>query len=126
MAAERLRDVREVNGPPIHCAARPAVSRPASPASHSAGRAATVTGATTAGAHAELVRGMDGRQTGDPAKAAQVILGLPQLDEPPLHLLLGSDAYRYVTESDRARMESDVKWRQLTESIDYDTEGSAS
>ncbi|MFJ5227115.1 oxidoreductase [Streptomyces sp. NPDC088400] len=80
----------------------------------------------TAGAHAELVRGMDGRQTGDPAKAAQVILGLPQLDEPPLHLLLGSDAYRYVTESDRARMESDVKWRQLTESIDYDTEASAS
>ncbi|MFJ1744822.1 oxidoreductase [Streptomyces sp. NPDC088116] len=80
----------------------------------------------TAGAHAELVRGMDGRQTGDPAKAAQVILGLPHLDEPPLHLLLGSDAYRYVTESDRARMESDVKWRQLTESIDYDTEASAS
>nr|WSZ98657.1 hypothetical protein OH820_25985 [Streptomyces sp. NBC_00857] len=47
-------------------------------------------------------------------------------DQIPLHLLLGSDAYRYVTESDRARMESDVKWRQLTESIDYDTEGSAS
>ncbi|WP_066945657.1 oxidoreductase [Streptomyces lushanensis] len=75
----------------------------------------------TVGATAEMVRGMDGRQTGDPAKAAQVILGLPDLDEPPVHLLLGSDAYRYVTDSDRARTESDAKWRELTESIDYDS-----
>ncbi|MGW6744773.1 oxidoreductase [Streptomyces sp. NPDC055025] len=75
----------------------------------------------TVGAMAEMVRTMDGRQTGDPARAAQVILGLPDLDEPPVHLLLGSDAYRYVTDSDRARSESDAKWRELTESIDYDS-----
>ncbi|MFI5754032.1 oxidoreductase [Streptomyces sp. NPDC051569] len=73
----------------------------------------------TVGAMAELIRSMDGQQTGDPAKAAQVILGLPELDEPPVHLLLGSDAYGYVTESDRARTASDTKWRKLTESIDY-------
>ncbi|MFD8964126.1 oxidoreductase [Streptomyces sp. NPDC059568] len=75
----------------------------------------------TVGPMAEMVRSMDGRQTGDPAKAAQVILGLPDLDEPPVHLLLGSDAYRYVTDSDRARTETDAKWRELTESIDYDS-----
>ncbi|MGW2052578.1 oxidoreductase [Streptomyces sp. NPDC001840] len=74
----------------------------------------------TVGAMAEMVRGMDGQQTGDPAKAARVILGLPEMAEPPVHLLLGSDAYNYVTESDRARTESDAKWRELTESIDYD------
>ncbi|QXE39017.1 SDR family NAD(P)-dependent oxidoreductase [Streptomyces sp. GMY02] len=74
----------------------------------------------TVGAMAERVRGMDGQQTGDPAKAARVIVGLPELAEPPVHLLLGSDAYNYVTESDRARTESDAKWRELTESIDYD------
>ncbi|WP_046505193.1 oxidoreductase [Streptomyces odonnellii] len=73
----------------------------------------------TVGATAERVRGMDGRQTGDPAKAARVIVGLPEMAEPPVHLLLGSDAYNYVTESDRARTESDAKWRELTESIDY-------
>ncbi|MFE7125524.1 oxidoreductase [Streptomyces sp. NPDC057617] len=74
----------------------------------------------TVGAMAEMVRGMDGQQAGDPAKAARVILGLPEMAEPPVHLLLGSDAYNYVTESDRARTESDAKWRELTESIDYD------
>ncbi|MFB7268883.1 oxidoreductase [Streptomyces sp. NPDC056244] len=74
----------------------------------------------TVGAMAEMVRGMDGQQTGDPAKAARVILGLPEMAEPPVHLLLGSDAYNYVTESDRVRTESDAKWRELTESIDYD------
>lgn len=74
----------------------------------------------TVGATAERMRGADGQQTGDPAKAAQVILGLPEMAEPPVHLLLGSDAYSYVTESDRVRTESDAKWRELTESIDYD------
>ncbi|MFD5034523.1 oxidoreductase [Streptomyces sp. NPDC058405] len=80
----------------------------------------------TVGAMAEMVRGGNGRQTGDPAKAAQVILGLPALDEPPVHLLLGSDAYRYVTDSDRARTASDTTWRTLTESIDYDAETATS
>ncbi|MEU3185628.1 oxidoreductase [Streptomyces sp. NPDC006923] len=74
----------------------------------------------TVGAMAERVRSADGRQPGDPAKAAQVILGLPDLDEPPVHLLLGRDAYQYVTESDRLRTETDAKWRELTESIDYE------
>ncbi|MDX3851883.1 oxidoreductase [Streptomyces sp. AK02-01A] len=78
----------------------------------------------TVGAVAEMLRSMDGRQTGDPAKAARVILDLPGLDEPPVHLLLGSDAYQYVTESDRVRTETDAKWRELTESISYDTNGS--
>ncbi|MFJ4922558.1 oxidoreductase [Streptomyces sp. NPDC088725] len=74
----------------------------------------------TVGAMVEMLRTGDGRQPGDPAKAARVILGLPDLTEPPLHLLLGSDAYGYVTASDRARTESDTKWRELTESINYD------
>jgi hypothetical protein len=61
-----------------------------------------------------------GRQAGDPAKAAQVILQVSELDDPPLRLLLGSDAVRYAGQADQARIESDAKWRALSESTDYD------
>lgn len=37
-----------------------------------------------------------GNQPGDPAKAAEVIINTAQLAEPPLRLLLGSDAVQYA------------------------------
>jgi len=39
-----------------------------------------------------------GHQAGDPVKAAQVLLKLVAADNPPVHLLLGSDALRLVRE----------------------------
>jgi NAD(P)-dependent dehydrogenase (short-subunit alcohol dehydrogenase family) len=57
--------------------------------------------------------------TGDPAKGAQAILQVASLDEPPLRLLLGSDAYRMAREADEARIASDEKWKDLTLSTDY-------
>src|SRR3954469_13158655 len=45
----------------------------------------------------------DGKQPGDPAKAAQAILEIVRLDAPPLRLLLGADAVEAVQRSDRAR-----------------------
>jgi len=36
---------------------------------------------------------MDGHQSGDPEKAAEAIINITKLENPPLHLLLGSDAY---------------------------------
>jgi hypothetical protein len=41
------------------------------------------------------------------------------LDEPPLRLLLGSDAVRIAEESDLARLEADKKWRDLSVSTDF-------
>jgi NAD(P)-dependent dehydrogenase (short-subunit alcohol dehydrogenase family) len=57
---------------------------------------------------------------GDPAKVAQVVLQIASMDEPPLRLLLGSDAYRYGTAAGRALAESDEKWRELSASTDHD------
>jgi len=34
---------------------------------------------------------------GDPAKVAQVVLAVAGMDEPPLRLILGSEAYAYAT-----------------------------
>ena len=62
----------------------------------------------------------NGAQPGDPAKAAAVIIQVAAMDEPPLRLLLGSDAVRIVEQADLARIEADRKWRHLSISTDFD------
>ena len=46
----------------------------------------------TVGAFRERIKGVDGRQEGDPAKAAQLIVDLAHADNPPLRLPLGKIA----------------------------------
>jgi hypothetical protein len=62
-------------------------------------------------------------QPGDPRKAATALLHVATLDEPPLRLPLGIDAARAVEEAERARIEADKKWRQLSESTDFEGSG---
>jgi NAD(P)-dependent dehydrogenase (short-subunit alcohol dehydrogenase family) len=63
----------------------------------------------------------NGRQPGDPAKAAAVVVRIVSEPEPPKHLLLGSaalqgiDAARSAFDADRQR------WETLTRSTDYPT-----
>jgi NAD(P)-dependent dehydrogenase (short-subunit alcohol dehydrogenase family) len=57
---------------------------------------------------------------GDPAKVAQVILTLVDLDEPPVRLLLGSDAVIVAEAAAKAQAESDARWHSLTVSTDHD------
>jgi NAD(P)-dependent dehydrogenase (short-subunit alcohol dehydrogenase family) len=61
-----------------------------------------------------------GAALGDPAKVAQVVLEVAAMDEPPLRLILGSEAYAYSTAAAKARVESDAAWRHLTISTDRD------
>jgi hypothetical protein len=61
-----------------------------------------------------------GAALGDPAKVAQVVLQVAAMDEPPLRLILGSEAYAYATAAAKARAESDATWRHLTVSTDRD------
>jgi NAD(P)-dependent dehydrogenase (short-subunit alcohol dehydrogenase family) len=59
-----------------------------------------------------------GRQLGDPAKAAQAMLKIAMSDNPPAHLLLGSDAVRLVEEKIKA-LEADFEaWRDVSLSTD--------
>lgn len=60
-----------------------------------------------------------GLQPGDPEKAAAVILQVANLEAPPLRLLLGSDAVQFSEQADRARNESDRKWRHVSLSTDF-------
>jgi NAD(P)-dependent dehydrogenase (short-subunit alcohol dehydrogenase family) len=75
---------------------------------------------STVGAIAGLLTSGDGNAASDPAKVAQVVLQIVDLDEPPLRLLLGSDAVRYAAAAEAARAEGDRRWRQLSLSTDHD------
>jgi NAD(P)-dependent dehydrogenase (short-subunit alcohol dehydrogenase family) len=52
----------------------------------------------------------------DPDKVARVVVELTELDEPPLRLLIGAEAYRYATAAGRAQLVEDERWRELSES----------
>jgi NAD(P)-dependent dehydrogenase (short-subunit alcohol dehydrogenase family) len=78
--------------------------------------------AATVGAAAKFQRDYDGKQPGDPAKAAAAVLHIASLNDPPLRLLLGSDAVRFVEQNDLAKMESDRKWKDLSISTDIEPE----
>jgi NAD(P)-dependent dehydrogenase (short-subunit alcohol dehydrogenase family) len=57
---------------------------------------------------------------GDPAKGAQAILKIASVPEPPLRLLLGSDAFKIAREADEDKISSDEAWKDLTLSTDHD------
>src|SRR5712672_4781634 len=59
--------------------------------------------AATVGATARFQRDYNGKQPGDPIRAAAAIIKLAGLREPPLRLLLGSDAVRVAEAVEKAR-----------------------
>jgi len=60
-----------------------------------------------------------GRQRGDPDRAAQALLSLADTPEPPLHLLLGSDALTRAR-AKLAEVEGEIReWEALTRSTDF-------
>jgi NAD(P)-dependent dehydrogenase (short-subunit alcohol dehydrogenase family) len=64
----------------------------------------------------------DGKQPGDPAKAAEAILHVATLDNPPLRLLLGNDALTHAERASTSRAEEAAAWAHLTTSTDYSAE----
>jgi NAD(P)-dependent dehydrogenase (short-subunit alcohol dehydrogenase family) len=78
--------------------------------------------AGSAGKVIEYLNTMDGRQVGDPARAAQSILALVDSGTPPVHLLLGSDALRRAREQLDALIEAIDRWEDVTRSTDFKSE----
>ncbi|WP_037855685.1 SDR family NAD(P)-dependent oxidoreductase [Streptomyces sp. NRRL S-340] len=62
-------------------------------------------------------RASDGKQSGDPARVAQVLLDIVEAEEPPLHLLLGKDAVEVGRFAAKTLAASDAKWRHVSESV---------
>jgi NAD(P)-dependent dehydrogenase (short-subunit alcohol dehydrogenase family) len=79
----------------------------------------------TVGATVRFQRAYNGRQPGDPAKAAAALLHLAALPEPPLRLLLGSDAYNAAENNDVLKIELGRKWKDLSCSTDFQNDNEA-
>lgn len=63
---------------------------------------------------------MSGTQVGDPSKAAKVMMEVTEMTEPPLYLLLGSDAYARAFSKLDLLASSYQQWGALTKSTDFD------
>jgi NAD(P)-dependent dehydrogenase (short-subunit alcohol dehydrogenase family) len=77
---------------------------------------------STVGAAVRFQRSYNGRQPGDPAKAAAALLHVASLSKPPLRLLLGSDSYAAAEKSAVDKIESDRNWKDLSLSTDYSSD----
>jgi NAD(P)-dependent dehydrogenase (short-subunit alcohol dehydrogenase family) len=73
----------------------------------------------TVGAAVRFQRNYDGKQPGDPVKAAAAVIKIAALADPPLRLLLGSDAYAAAEKHTHQILASDRQWKDLSVSTDY-------
>jgi NAD(P)-dependent dehydrogenase (short-subunit alcohol dehydrogenase family) len=61
-----------------------------------------------------------GRQGGDPAKAAKVLVDLIAAENPPVHLILGADALRLVRGRISGLLAELDAWEEVSRSTDFD------
>ncbi len=77
--------------------------------------------AETVGKTAAMQRDYDGKQPGDPARAAQAIIAVSRTQKPPLRLVLGQGAYARAERTDEARLAELRAWRETSVSTDFPT-----
>ena len=63
----------------------------------------------------------DGKQDGDPEKAAALFIQLAENPEPPLHLWLGANAFQRASEKIESLGEEIKKWKDLSLSAEFIT-----
>jgi NAD(P)-dependent dehydrogenase (short-subunit alcohol dehydrogenase family) len=74
----------------------------------------------TVGQVADHLRTVNGTEPIDPDKAAAAILHITEVDDPPLRLLIGSDAADIAAGVARRRITEDAKWDSLSRSVDFE------
>jgi NAD(P)-dependent dehydrogenase (short-subunit alcohol dehydrogenase family) len=68
----------------------------------------------------EARKSRNGHQPGDPAKAGKAVATFLTSPEPPLHLLLGSDAFDYVQKELETLRGEFSNWESLTRSTNFE------
>jgi NAD(P)-dependent dehydrogenase (short-subunit alcohol dehydrogenase family) len=76
--------------------------------------------ADTVGVLRRALPDSDGKQPGDPDKAAAAILAALDAEHTPLHLLLGNDAYDMVRERMQAAERDMSTWEKIGRDVDFD------
>lgn len=75
---------------------------------------------STVGVRTEMFKSSNFIAMGDPDKAAQVIIDLVDNPEPPVHLVLGSEAIAMVKQANVVKNEELEKWLSVSTSTDAD------
>ena len=73
----------------------------------------------TVGKTARFQREFNGKQPGDPTRAAAALLRVTSEKDPPFRIVLGSDAYSAAERSDLEKIELARKWKGLSISTDF-------
>jgi NAD(P)-dependent dehydrogenase (short-subunit alcohol dehydrogenase family) len=61
----------------------------------------------------------DGKQPGDPEKAAGILIALAEIPQPPVHLFLGRDAYNRASAKFNEMTDELEHWKETTISADF-------
>ena len=73
----------------------------------------------------DRLRVMNGKQPGDPEKLVAALIKLSNEQDPPIHLLMGPDAYQIVMQKRAAEQHEFEAWKDLTLSTDLDEDQKA-
>lgn len=75
----------------------------------------------TVGGLLKHLRDTTGKENGDPDKAAQAIISIVNEENPPLRLLLGSDAVAIANAVDQGKLAETKRWQKLSQSTDFES-----
>jgi NAD(P)-dependent dehydrogenase (short-subunit alcohol dehydrogenase family) len=75
--------------------------------------------AETVGVRKTLIKLAGSKFPGDPKRVSDAVLMVSELDDPPLHLLLGRDVHQAFREKLRDLMASTEKWQSVTLDVDF-------
>ncbi len=67
------------------------------------------------------IAGLDGAQPGDPARLADAVIAISEVEQPPLQLALGPDCYHRLTTQLVTQLDELRAWSELTLSTDFET-----
>ena len=75
--------------------------------------------ADTAGARMKATAGASGTQVGDPVRAAEAMIHITEVDQPPRHLVLGAPGLDAVTKRLRESLAEIEAWRDVGLATDF-------
>jgi NAD(P)-dependent dehydrogenase (short-subunit alcohol dehydrogenase family) len=73
----------------------------------------------TVGTFRQMLPTTDGKQPGDPAKAAAAIIAALDADKPPLRLVLGNDSFDMVSQHLSASQQELLAWEPVARGTDF-------
>ncbi len=75
--------------------------------------------AETAGARLKSTADISGKQAGDPVRAAEAMIHVTEIDQPPRHLVLGAWGHDAVSKRLKQRLDEIEAWREQGLATDY-------